>query len=453
MHASIALVADDLTGAADAGVGFAKAGFATDVRWLDGPGTGAVNETGAESVRLPLDHAQVLALDTGSRRADAAAAARVTGQVVSYLRSAGVATLYKKIDSTLRGHVGEEVAAALRAWRPWSMAVVAPAFPAMRRQTIGGELRVDGVAPGGEASIVRRCERAGLQTVHVDLGRVRGGTLALFLRDALDRGLRAVVCDAETDADLEAVASAGAAMGPRIVWVGSGGLSQVLPRHLSATPDAETWAMDAAAARAAAHRSSPDDRRAPVLVVVGSRTSVARQQVAQLVAAGVAPIAVSAALLRASVPASTASGGGAFATAEGAGVRWVESLAAAMDRDADVVVSIERTDDDGFAGEDASLPGTLGRLLRPLAGRIGGVGLIGGDTALGVLRAWDVTSLRLVGEIEPGVPLSWSAGAVRLPVATKAGGFGAATTLLTIRDRLRALACAPGVTTRADAGT
>jgi 4-hydroxythreonine-4-phosphate dehydrogenase len=450
MRASIALVADDLTGAADAGVGLAKAGLVTDVRWLDEAGTAAGAGTRADSVHLPVDNVQVLAVDTGSRKTDAAGAARLTAQVVSYFKSVGVATLYKKIDSTLRGHVGEEIAAALTAWHPWSMAIVAPAFPAMRRQTIGGELRVDGVASGGDGSIVRRCERAGLRTVHIDLGRVRGGTVALSLRDALDRGVRAVVCDAETDADLDAIASAGASTGSRIVWVASGGLAQVLPRHLPVKPNARPGVMGMAEGWGVARRSSPDDRPAPVLIVVGSRTSAARQQVAHLAAAGVKHIAASAGMLRAdrSTPADSARAAGAPAAP--ACAPWLDSVVAALAKRDDVVVTIEGGDGEGPGPEDASLPAAIGHLLRPVAGRIGGLVLTGGDTALGVLRAWEVTSLRLVAEVEPGLPWSWSAGAVRLPVVTKAGGFGGARALLAARDRLRALADAPDVLTRVD---
>jgi D-threonate/D-erythronate kinase len=76
-------------------------------------------------------------------------------------------------------------------------------------------------------------------------------------------------------------------------------------------------------------------------------------------------------------------------------------------------------------------------LLRPVLPAVGGLVLTGGDTAIGVLGAFGVTALELVEEIEAGVPLSMSVGAIALPVVTKAGGFGGPNALRHARDRLR----------------
>src|SRR5438477_193827 len=72
---------------------------------------------------------------------------------------------------------------------------------------------------------------------------------------------------------------------------------------------------------------------------------------------------------------------------------------------------------------DPGLVARIGHTLAPLAQRVGGLVLTGGDTARGVLRAWRVTGIDLVEEIEPGVVLSMSAGAHALPVVTKSGSF------------------------------
>lgn len=56
---------------------------------------------------------------------------------------------------------------------------------------------------------------------------------------------------------------------------------------------------------------------------------------------------------------------------------------------------------------------------------MGALVLSGGETACEVLRVLGVTALRLIEEIEPGMPLSLTLGMDRnLPVITKAGGFG-----------------------------
>jgi uncharacterized protein YgbK (DUF1537 family) len=102
----------------------------------------------------------------------------------------GRALVFKKIDSTLRGNVLTELANT-GAW-------IAPAYPEMGRQLIGGRLVVNGV----------RCGTA-LETAP---------------------GLR--ICDAEKQADLSAVADEAFAMDPRPLLAGSGGLAIEVARRL-----------------------------------------------------------------------------------------------------------------------------------------------------------------------------------------------------------------------------
>jgi D-threonate/D-erythronate kinase len=55
-----------------------------------------------------------------------------------------------------------------------------------------------------------------------------------------------------------------------------------------------------------------------------------------------------------------------------------------------------------------------------------------------VLTGMRIATLRLVGEVERGVPLSLAGGLSPFPVITKAGAFGDAQTLLRCRHALRA---------------
>src|SRR3954463_8919764 len=126
----VGVVADDLTGAADGGVQLARAGYRTAVAFHGEPvpAGGAARGGG-------------VGLDTDSRAlaADAAAARRrAAARAV-----AGAPIVLKKIDSTLRGHVGAEVAAALEA-SGRGVAIVAPAFPPAGATPAGGVQRLDG---------------------------------------------------------------------------------------------------------------------------------------------------------------------------------------------------------------------------------------------------------------------------------------------------------------------
>ena len=123
----VSIVADDLTGACDAAVGFTRAGFSADVVLSGGePATGV----------------DVLAVDVRSRHLPAAEAARRIGEWIGARRESPL--LIKKLDSTLRGNVRAELEAALAASRR-PAALVAPAFPLYGRTTVGGVQRLDGV--------------------------------------------------------------------------------------------------------------------------------------------------------------------------------------------------------------------------------------------------------------------------------------------------------------------
>ena len=138
----VLVVADDLSGAADCAITWANWGLEAVVA-LD------AGTAGGEA-------AQVLAVDTDSRRLAPQDAAAVTQRAVERHAGPDCRVLYKKIDSTLRGNVGAEVAAAAGAGR---FAIVAPAFPAAGRTMQDGRVQVAGTPL--EATGLWRREGAG----------------------------------------------------------------------------------------------------------------------------------------------------------------------------------------------------------------------------------------------------------------------------------------------------
>ena len=134
--------------------------------------------------------------------------------------------LFKKIDSTLRGNVGAELAAALHASRdvrpgaPRRIAIMAPAFPAFGRTTKDGTQLVHGQplhdldiwrvqGMNGHAHIPDMLRHAGLQceVLGLDVIRSARGTLSHAM-NAAAQVADVLVCDAETDDDLLAIATA-----------------------------------------------------------------------------------------------------------------------------------------------------------------------------------------------------------------------------------------------------
>ncbi len=384
------ILADDLSGAADCATGAARAGL-----------TSVVAFGGAEGVE-----AQVLAVDADCRYLPAARARAINAALWRSGAAAG-RLFYKKIDSTLRGNFATEMTALTGA----GLAVVAPAFPATGRTTRDARVLVGGVPlernetwaderMTGEADIAAMLRDAGLAACSLPLPIVRGGLRAELQRQVTAARVQAVVCDAETDDDLAVIADA--SVGLPVYWVGSAGLASHLPR--------------AAGIRG---QGRPPDVAVdgPILVVVGSPSSVSRAQVLALESgSGLASLVAPSQVLRA---------GG-----RDPGWRALQaSLREALAARRDVMI---RTGLDGARdlAQGHVLCELLAELLAPVAGGIGALVVTGGETARAVLVALGVHGLQVLREIEPGVALSVALGPRPIAVVTKAGAFGSPAALL-----------------------
>ena len=124
---SIAVIADDLTGAADTGVQFYPYFDRTVlISYLQ-----LSRKMEASSQLL----SQATALYTDSRALNANAAGRRLTEVARQISQSGSTLLYKKIDSCLRGNLGAEVE-VLMDELDYEVSFIAPAFPEMGRTTL-----------------------------------------------------------------------------------------------------------------------------------------------------------------------------------------------------------------------------------------------------------------------------------------------------------------------------
>jgi len=389
----IAILADDLTCAADTAAGMLGAGRPL-VTWPRSDGAIAWH-----------DEDRIVSIDAGTRQETPAEAANRIRDLAVLFRTAGFAHLYKKVDSTLRGHIGVEVKAALEGWREGSLAVVAPAFPAMGRTTVDGRQRVGDTALDGPP-VAERLASAAVPVTTLALADVRGGVLDRIFRARAEAGNRAIVCDAVTDADLAAIAAAGAMLEAAVVWVGSGGLARRL-------------FTDSNPSRHQMQISHPIPS-GPVLVVAGSLTAITGSQAASVAAAGARPVTVSAEDLSTRSPALE---------------RNRNEIERHLRAGMDVVVGIGRRHTATAA--DTALVDHLARMLKSCQSLVGGVVATGGDTAAALLKQWGIGGLRLIGEVETGVPIGLAIGPRPLIVALKAGGFGHDATLALARTAVR----------------
>ena len=102
------IIADDFTGALDSGVHFAEKGIRTRVI------VSMENDRSWEECLLSGE-TTVLVVDAETRHASPEQAGRKVSAIVSDGRKAGIPYIYKKTDSALRGNIGSELEAALKA--------------------------------------------------------------------------------------------------------------------------------------------------------------------------------------------------------------------------------------------------------------------------------------------------------------------------------------------------
>ena len=423
MPVRLGVIADDLTGANDTGVQFARQGARTIVPldWHD-------------LTRLAR-HADVLVLSTDSRALPPGAAAQRAKLAAQALRKARVPAIYKKIDSTFRGNVGAELDAILDIYRTHLVAV-APSFPPAGRAVINGILTVHGVpvhrtsigrdpvSPVRQShlpTLLQTQSRRKIYRLPLDTLRARWPHAARVLQAWGQSEAGIIVADAETPADLRRLARLIACARLLDVVVGSAGLASALGRTLS-------WR------RGPLGRFTP--AKHPVLVVVGSPNPTSLAQIAVLGNRS-ATVIIHAEIreILAGMERFQKELDRVLTTA------LVEARAGH-----DVVVTLARESDGRpdprsprasarrkrVRALPPSASGTLseflGRVARDLSRktRLGGLVLCGGDVAVAACRALGADGIILVGEVQPGVPWGRLVGGERhdLPVVTKAGGFG-----------------------------
>jgi uncharacterized protein YgbK (DUF1537 family) len=202
----IVVLADDLTGACDAGAAFLRAGRSVRV-WFGS----SVLYSAPESVQ---------AFNTNSRWLSPHRAARAVSRATEALGSDPNSLFFKKVDSAARGPLAAEILAAHRTLGTRAI-LFAPAFPAAGRTVRDGILEIQDAA--GKPTRIRLARLFPL-TARAHLSHIsQPGELG----PAFHSGKTVLVCDSATLADLEALARAAQDL-PGLLYAGSAGLAQAL---------------------------------------------------------------------------------------------------------------------------------------------------------------------------------------------------------------------------------
>jgi uncharacterized protein YgbK (DUF1537 family) len=351
------VVADDLTGAADV-----LAPLATQYRCVV-----ALREEPS------VGDWQAYAINTDSRHLldERKVVQRVQSATRNLLLSSPK-VLFKKIDSTLRGHLEKELYAM---WQmvPERTPLICPAFPAMGRVVREGRLWVHGT----EWYRSEFASPSDAETLSEAFGSPEGVRFA----------------DAETEADLERLAEEILEEPERWLLVGSAGLSRAVARRLFNSPPPfqilkpQKW-----------------------LIVVGSRHAMSRQQVQYFQKQTGVPLTT-----------LTSTSGEAEITSQVLS-SWKQGAEC-------VILQTEATSP--LSSPSSALGRITYRVFQEDA-LCTAIFATGGDTALEIGHAFGAKHLHLLGEVAPGIVSSEMVleGDIRIPLLTKAGGFGDPETLL-----------------------
>ncbi len=232
------LIADDLTGGADAGAQFAKRGLNTLLI--------SIKED------LTIDFSDyndrdVLVVNTDSRGLIPEKAFFLVSSLLKRYNKEIFPIIYKKIDSTLRGNIGYEIDAILKETSS-SMCFIAPSYPEQNRTLVGGIMMVggkllsltevarDAASPVQESHVQKLLEQQSLHKIgRIDLTDVASSRERLWevVDEERIKGTQIIIFDAVTRQDLTNVADVAFVMDRTPLLVGSAGLAEELAKKLS----------------------------------------------------------------------------------------------------------------------------------------------------------------------------------------------------------------------------
>jgi uncharacterized protein YgbK (DUF1537 family) len=405
---SMIIIADDLTGANDTGVQFAAQGLHTEIL-LEGTNLSGQSESA------------ILVVDTNSRAIGNTEAYQKIQGIAIQAQQIGFEKYYKKLDSTLRGNIGMELQAILDLGFH-DFALVMPAFPKNGRTTIGGHHLLHGV-PLSETEIGKDPKTPVLESVlpellrqqtdvlvgHIGISELSQGaeTIATAIQHYLAQGCKIISSDAWREEHFQLVAGAVLRVSQKILWAGSAGLAECLPRLFG-------W-------------NEKHTLTAPSLVISGSVSSVTRGQIQQLIARGHELVEVEIADY--------------LPWQENQAAPCLQKALSLLSNGKNVILTsgyqpdaIERAK---IFGEKLGMaPFEVSEIAAHILGWIGatilsqqevsGVVLTGGDTAASVCRALGIKGIRILEEVAPAIPLGKmvTKEGKSLWVITKAGAFG-----------------------------
>lgn len=393
----LAVIADDFTGAMDTGVMFANVGLHTEFYLSEAP---------------VCDDVEVTVINTNSREKDIQSAVAAVKQSVSKITSR---KLFKKIDSTMRGHIATEIETLLQI-TGIEKALICPSAIAVGRIVRDGILFVN-ETPLHETAFAKDphypATTSQLQEIltHSSSMHINQESLSRGNAEVLDTIRRSstklVSCDAVSDDDLTAISQI--AIDGDYLPCGSMGLASTWIKNL----------LGDVAREETLPKISINSEKS-LLIITGSRHPVTRKQIETLSQyASTYVVEISEQVQLSAVYDDVTSQHSQYET---------------------IVLGTPST-----RITDRTIMNHIYSVMRDLLKRLcdeswfAGMVIVGGETAFHVCQSLGANAIRILGEIEGGVPVGQMIGgcANSLPIVTKAGGYGTDSTLCHVVDWLK----------------
>ncbi len=271
----VGIIADDLTGANDTALQFHQKGASTKIL-LD-----------SDCVPKVKAGTEVWALSSESRNIPAEeAVSKVEKAVKTFTDNFSFDYYYKKIDSTLRGHIALETLTMLNILE-YDAALIIPAFPQEGRITVGGyhlakgvpigrtEIAIDPHSPITESHIPTLLksqlgENSAEIVGTIDLHTVMNGAGPVLMRinELINEGKKLIVADATSLTDIEQIALAINKCDKKILPTGTAAGAQVLSKYWLAGIEKESIGVNIG--------------NLPKLIVSGTATQITANQIKKL---------------------------------------------------------------------------------------------------------------------------------------------------------------------------
>lgn len=403
----IGVSADDTTGATDIGLMFFRSGR-------------SVNVVSAPDSPWQSHKSAVTILDTDSRLCVSKEAYNRAYQATLKLSQAGATHFFKKTCSVFRGNIGAEFDAMLDALGEKHM-IISLAYPELGRTTLYGYHFVNGVPlhetafaddpvhPMDSNSLeVILSRQSNRKAATVTLSTVRAGPEALKRGiDRLKNQAFYIIVDGETEEDLQTL---GAACAGERVMGGAAAIAQYWQNH--ERPSATISA-----------NAPHSENETSTLVLCGSLTPQSLAQTQRFKDSGYPS---------AEFPAQAALNGSIAETS------FQNEITEKLTHGLPLLIHTpQQTTDREKLRTLAKAKGIsqqcLGKLISTQLGSLAkqlvrthgirDIIVLGGDTSASVCQALDIKGLRIIGEVEPGIPACASLDG-NFSIVLKSGSFG-----------------------------